>query len=223
MRGACSGKSFDAFGSRSISGTATDPYSGLGSQYGYYSDTETGLQLLGYRYYDPAEGRFVNRDPIGMAGGVNVYGYVANDAGNLADPDGTVAAVRHGPPIPRAGVMPVCPACWQKGVGAKRHRPEACPADGSQGGGGDETTDPDAGKQWPVRSSGGGGGDVGGDEGPDYDVYDPPPPAYSPAGNPNEFSPNWDGDNQMIDEVGRNHLPLDSESGDGEGAEGCGD
>ncbi|MDE2127659.1 MAG: RHS repeat-associated core domain-containing protein, partial [Armatimonadetes bacterium] len=79
---------FDAFGSRSISGTATDPYSGLGSQYGYYSDTETGLQLLGDRYYDPAEARFVNRDPIGMAGGVNVYGYVGNDAGNAFDGTG---------------------------------------------------------------------------------------------------------------------------------------
>ncbi|MDE2206236.1 MAG: hypothetical protein KGK12_06310, partial [Armatimonadetes bacterium] len=57
-----------AFGARSISGTPTDPYSGFGAQYGTYSDTETGLQLLGYRYYDPAQGRFVNRDPIGMAG-----------------------------------------------------------------------------------------------------------------------------------------------------------
>ncbi|MDE2207742.1 MAG: RHS repeat-associated core domain-containing protein, partial [Armatimonadetes bacterium] len=71
---------FDAFAARSISGTATDPYSGFGSQYGYYSDTETGLQLLGYRYYDPVQGRFVNRDPIGMAGGTIVYGYVGNDA-----------------------------------------------------------------------------------------------------------------------------------------------
>ncbi|MDE2125574.1 MAG: RHS repeat-associated core domain-containing protein [Armatimonadetes bacterium] len=72
------------------------PCAGLGSQYGYYSDSETGLQLLGYRYYDPAEGRFVNRDPIGMAGGVNVYGYVGNDAGNGADPEGLVRIWRIG-------------------------------------------------------------------------------------------------------------------------------
>ncbi|MDE2127875.1 MAG: RHS repeat-associated core domain-containing protein [Armatimonadetes bacterium] len=74
-----------------MSGTATDPYSGFGSQYGYYSDSETGLQLLGYRYYDPAEGRFVNRDPIGMAGGVNVYGYVRNDPPVFVDGRGTQA------------------------------------------------------------------------------------------------------------------------------------
>ncbi|MDE2207812.1 MAG: RHS repeat-associated core domain-containing protein, partial [Armatimonadetes bacterium] len=49
--------------------------------------TETGQHLLGYRYYDPAEGRYVNRDPIGIAGGVNVYGVVANDAVNWADPE----------------------------------------------------------------------------------------------------------------------------------------
>ncbi|MDE2127639.1 MAG: hypothetical protein KGJ62_13715 [Armatimonadetes bacterium] len=71
-----------------MSGTATDPYSGFGSQYGYYSDTETGLQLLGYRYYDPAEGRFVNRDRTEYGGGVNLYGYAANGPTAGDDPDG---------------------------------------------------------------------------------------------------------------------------------------
>ena len=31
---------------------------------------------VGERYYDPASGRFMQRDPIGIRGGPNVYGYV---------------------------------------------------------------------------------------------------------------------------------------------------
>ncbi|MDN7670003.1 RHS repeat-associated core domain-containing protein [Burkholderia vietnamiensis] len=31
-----------------------------------------------YRYYDPASGRFVSKDPIGLSGGVNVYQYAPN-------------------------------------------------------------------------------------------------------------------------------------------------
>ena len=36
---------------------------GFGGQYGYYTDPEYGLILLGARYYDPGVGRFLNRDP----------------------------------------------------------------------------------------------------------------------------------------------------------------
>ncbi|RQV04645.1 RHS repeat-associated core domain-containing protein [Burkholderia cenocepacia] len=31
-----------------------------------------------YRYYDPVLGRFVSRDPIGLAGGLNAYQYAPN-------------------------------------------------------------------------------------------------------------------------------------------------
>lgn len=34
----------------------------------------------GYRYYDPVTGRWPSRDPIGEQGGVNLYGFVGNDA-----------------------------------------------------------------------------------------------------------------------------------------------
>ena len=47
---------------------------GFGSQHGYYTDTGTGLLCLAHRYYDPGTGRFVNRDPIGYKGGMNLYG-----------------------------------------------------------------------------------------------------------------------------------------------------
>ncbi|MDD2764147.1 MAG: hypothetical protein PHE83_09270, partial [Opitutaceae bacterium] len=50
-----------------------------------YTDTETGLVYYGYRYYSPALGRFINRDPIGEAGGLNLYGFVGNSPTNAWD------------------------------------------------------------------------------------------------------------------------------------------
>lgn len=45
------------------------------------------------RYYDPQQGRFLTRDPLGYAGGVNLYGYTQNNPINWADPDGLHAIV----------------------------------------------------------------------------------------------------------------------------------
>ena len=77
---------YDAFGQRQSTGGA-DVF-GYGARAGYYTDTETGLCLLTFRYYDPAVGRFLTRDPIQYDGGVNLYGYVRNDPGNGRDPSG---------------------------------------------------------------------------------------------------------------------------------------
>ena len=43
------------------------------------------LYYYGYRYYDPATGRWPSRDPIGERGGVNLYGFVANSTVNGID------------------------------------------------------------------------------------------------------------------------------------------
>jgi RHS repeat-associated protein len=42
-------------------------------------DRETGLLYYGYRYYNPSTGRWPNRDPMGEEGGMNLYGFVANN------------------------------------------------------------------------------------------------------------------------------------------------
>lgn len=51
-------------------------------------DKETGLYYYRKRYYDPMEGRFVSKDPIGFRGGINLYGYVYNNPIILTDPYG---------------------------------------------------------------------------------------------------------------------------------------
>jgi len=64
------------------------PVTSLGFGGGMY-DPDTGLVQFGYRDYDPATGRWLQRDPIGFDGGdTNLYVYVANDPVNLIDPFG---------------------------------------------------------------------------------------------------------------------------------------
>ena len=43
-----------------------------------YLDRETGLHYNTFRYYDPDIGRFTQPDPIGLAGGYNLYQYAPN-------------------------------------------------------------------------------------------------------------------------------------------------
>lgn len=44
------------------------------------------LQYLRNRYYDPNTGRFTQEDPIGLAGGLNLYGFANGDPVNFSDP-----------------------------------------------------------------------------------------------------------------------------------------
>ena len=43
-----------------------------------YFDQETGLHYNLFRYYAPEYGRFINQDPIGLAGGENLYNFAPN-------------------------------------------------------------------------------------------------------------------------------------------------
>ena len=44
-----------------------------------YTDDETGLLYYGYRYYDAGVGRWLSNDPIGISGGLNMYGFCGNN------------------------------------------------------------------------------------------------------------------------------------------------
>jgi RHS repeat-associated protein len=43
---------------------------------GQYEDAETGLYYNRFRYYDAEAGQYTSQDPIGLAGGAALYGYV---------------------------------------------------------------------------------------------------------------------------------------------------
>jgi RHS repeat-associated protein len=58
-----------------------------------YLDEETGLYYYGYRYNAPGIGRWLNRDPIGEVGGLNLMCVCDNDTLNGRDPLGLVWTV----------------------------------------------------------------------------------------------------------------------------------
>ena len=55
-----------------------------------YADEETGLHYNFFRYYDPHIGRFTQQDPIGLAGGMNLYRFEGT-VQNQVDPLGLFA------------------------------------------------------------------------------------------------------------------------------------
>ena len=78
-------KQYDAFGNlTSSTGTWKGPFGYSGSA-GYQED-ETGLQLLGHRYYDSSMGRFITRDPI--KDGRNWYVYCDGNPVTRIDSNG---------------------------------------------------------------------------------------------------------------------------------------
>lgn len=85
--------SYDAFGKTTIRDADGEilTKSQYGNRFmftGREYDTETGLYYYRARYYNPEIGRFLQPDPIGYAGGFNLYAYVDNNPINAIDPWG---------------------------------------------------------------------------------------------------------------------------------------
>lgn len=67
---------------------------------GHWYDAETGLHYNRFRYYDPVLGRYLQSDPIGLAGGLNLYGYCGGNPLTRVDVRGTCPDPVDGDPPP---------------------------------------------------------------------------------------------------------------------------
>jgi RHS repeat-associated protein len=84
---------------------------------GQYWDAETGLHYNRHRYYDPAAGRFVSKDPIGLLGGINLQQYAPNPT-EWIDPlglSGSSAQRRKQKRAQQGGSGESCCSCPQAG------------------------------------------------------------------------------------------------------------
>jgi len=83
---------YDSFGNILTSGTTTNPFQHVG-EVGYYYNADVKWSYLRARYYDPANGRFLSRDPQyltnpSLVDDSTLYRYVANRPNILTDPSG---------------------------------------------------------------------------------------------------------------------------------------
>jgi len=76
---------YDPYGQKTVLAETLAPAFGFT---GLYQHQATGLLLATYRALDSQSGRWLNRDPLGQAAGLNMYDYVGNNPVNAIDPSG---------------------------------------------------------------------------------------------------------------------------------------
>ena len=89
---------YDAYGQATILLNTVTPAFGYA---GYYMHSRSNLNLTVHRAYSPTLARWLNRDPLGESGGINLYGYVGNDPVDGSDPLGLLACPKKPPPPPK--------------------------------------------------------------------------------------------------------------------------
>lgn len=87
--------SYDAFGNSEASTLDGNPFQFTGRE-----NDRTGLYYYRARYYSPAKHRFLQSDPIGLAGGINTYAYVGGNPLSYSDPLGLSEMPVPGPEVP---------------------------------------------------------------------------------------------------------------------------
>jgi RHS repeat-associated protein len=74
---------YEPYGKASADAASTNAF-----QYTGRENDGTGLNYYRARYYDPVLKRFISEDPIGLAGGINLYAYVGGNPISFTDPLG---------------------------------------------------------------------------------------------------------------------------------------
>jgi RHS repeat-associated protein len=81
------GYAYDPFGvPLAKSGNLEQPYRFSTKPY----DEKSGLSYYGYRFYQPSTGRWMTRDPLEEAGGLNLYQFANNNSLAYVDPNGKI-------------------------------------------------------------------------------------------------------------------------------------